>query len=356
MVPDNLISIIIPVYKTSPDLLQRCILSVNSQTDVEKEVIIICDGTPGESIQGALANLPEGFNSVTVAHTGVSAARNLGMRLAKGRWLTFVDSDDELLPGALHSLLEAGIEHNAQIVMGAHISHLSSMTEKHQFWSKTTVFKDSETAIFMQSILRPQTSAGLVWGKLISRDLLRQSDRLCFNQKLTMGEDSDFMLRTVANATGIVVIPDYVYCYYRNEISTVRMFRIDYVQRVESSMEVTRHYLDDLPNAAQFKEEFQNYVAFHLLILLVNYIFNPNAPWSSKERRLKYKQILQLPLFHDSLRGYNPNAFSLTRKMTLRAMRYHLYVVSGAIAKMRQCQLRRRPLLIGSKSNHMRQK
>ena len=91
-----LLSVIIPVYNVE-HTLERCVQSVLAQDVTDMEVILVDDGsTDGSSV---LCDTYRNKKNVTVIHqdnAGLSAARNTGLTVAKGRYITFVDSDDYL--------------------------------------------------------------------------------------------------------------------------------------------------------------------------------------------------------------------------------------------------------------------
>ncbi len=96
---NDTVSIIIPVHNR-PALLIRALTSVYQQSHTNIEIIVIDDG----SIQPVQAMLKDRFPDVIVAqqpHSGVSAARNHGIRLASSQWIAFLDSDDEWLANKL---------------------------------------------------------------------------------------------------------------------------------------------------------------------------------------------------------------------------------------------------------------
>lgn len=95
----NGISVIIPSYNRATPLL-RAIHSVYNQTLPPDEVIIIDDGSTDNTRQIVTETFPHA-NYRYQPNRGVSAARNLGIKLAQGEWLAFLDSDDEWLPGKL---------------------------------------------------------------------------------------------------------------------------------------------------------------------------------------------------------------------------------------------------------------
>lgn len=99
---DKLVSVIIPVYKTE-EYLERCLNSVLMQSYKNLEVILVDDGSPDRS--GELCELYTQQDSrINVIHKkngGLSSARNVGLDVAKGRYLTFIDSDDCIHPEML---------------------------------------------------------------------------------------------------------------------------------------------------------------------------------------------------------------------------------------------------------------
>lgn len=102
------VSVIIPVYNVKP-YLERCVNSVLNQTYKDVEIILVNDGSTdgsGELCDQLAAQSP----SITVTHQenqGLSAARNAGIRQAKGEYIAFLDSDDEwLLSDGLERLLQ----------------------------------------------------------------------------------------------------------------------------------------------------------------------------------------------------------------------------------------------------------
>ena len=95
----NSISVVIPVFNRK-QLIERSINSVISQTYPPNEIIVIDDG----SIDGTYDLIKKNYPQVILIHQenkGVSAARNVGITIAKGKWIAFLDSDDEWFPEKL---------------------------------------------------------------------------------------------------------------------------------------------------------------------------------------------------------------------------------------------------------------
>jgi glycosyltransferase involved in cell wall biosynthesis len=112
------VSIIIPVFNVS-EYIEHSIRSVIAQTYTDIECIIVDDGCTDDSITKCEQWIREYEGSIKfiILHheqnRGVSAARNTGIRQATGKWLLFLDSDDEITPHCIDTLLKVGEEDEA---------------------------------------------------------------------------------------------------------------------------------------------------------------------------------------------------------------------------------------------------
>lgn len=112
-----LVSIIVPVYGTE-EYLATCIESLCKQTYSNIEIILVDDQSP-ERCPEICDQFAGKDSRITVIHqhnTGVSGARNTGIRHAKGDYLMFVDSDDELYPEAVRILLQDAVAYGADVI------------------------------------------------------------------------------------------------------------------------------------------------------------------------------------------------------------------------------------------------
>jgi glycosyltransferase involved in cell wall biosynthesis len=179
-----LVSIIIPVYQAK-DTLERCVLSCLNQKFVEShemEVILvddgstdgsgdICDRLAGDTRDGAGGNI----KVVHTSNAGVSHARNIGIERASGRFLVFVDSDDEVKESYLENLMKYADEETS----------LVAQTKSYEAPRKISGFQYIEN-----SVLNRDTH---VWGKLFERTSVIEND-IRFKEGLAIGEDLLFLL------------------------------------------------------------------------------------------------------------------------------------------------------------------
>lgn len=100
MQPEPLISIIIPSYNAAV-YLPETLASIQVQTDVAKEIIIIDDGSTDNTAEIIRQNFPNFCTYVYQENKGVSSARNLGLTYARGEFVIFFDADDKMCDGFL---------------------------------------------------------------------------------------------------------------------------------------------------------------------------------------------------------------------------------------------------------------
>lgn len=110
------ISVVIPVYNTAKFLAQ-CLDSIVHQTFADFEAIIVDDGSTDNSIEIArdYASRDTRFRILQQENKGLSEARNAGIEVVQGDWITFVDSDDMIAPAFLEKLLNAAKAAHADI-------------------------------------------------------------------------------------------------------------------------------------------------------------------------------------------------------------------------------------------------
>lgn len=111
---ETAISVIVPIYRVEK-FLPQCIESVLNQTFTDFELILVDDGSPDRcpEICDETAKRDARVRVIHQANAGLSAARNAGIEVAHGAWLSFVDSDDYIAPDFLETLHDAAVRAGA---------------------------------------------------------------------------------------------------------------------------------------------------------------------------------------------------------------------------------------------------
>ena len=116
MAANDLVTVVIPVYN-SKNTVAKAVRSVLDQTYNELEIILVNDGSTDDSLD--ICNKLASEDKRIIVHSqengGLSAARNKGISLATGKWITFVDSDDVAAPNMIEILMNAAVTANADL-------------------------------------------------------------------------------------------------------------------------------------------------------------------------------------------------------------------------------------------------
>ncbi len=128
-----LVSVVIPAYNAI--YVRDAIVSILNQTHPDLEVIVVDDGSPGDSIQRICAEFPE-VRYIRQANAGPSAGRNRGIREAKGEWIAFLDDDDTWLPQKIEKQLALIAESDAREKIGLVYTGQYLFHDKTEFGSK----------------------------------------------------------------------------------------------------------------------------------------------------------------------------------------------------------------------------
>ena len=168
------ISLIIPVYNTEK-FLERALKSVEKQTFKYFETIIVNDGSTDKSYQiiEKFAQNNENVTVITQENQGLSAARNAGIKKARGEYIAFLDSDDFLTPTFLSSLYRLASKNNADIACCAYKLYYdkSGFNIYMPFTAKTKVYSKRQA---LGKLVSDITFHHFAWNKIYRRTLFTE--------------------------------------------------------------------------------------------------------------------------------------------------------------------------------------
>lgn len=207
-----LITIIIPAYNAEA-YINNCISSILNQTYSNYEIIIINDGSTDNTAK-LLNQYSASKNNITVVHKsneGVSAARNTALKLATGKWISFIDADDTIHTEYLQHLASLTSSNDSIIIGSAQRIDYSTnrILWKNSFQSKTynIPFSHSEYSE-IDHILECST----LWGKLFKREIILQNN-ISFNTNISLSEDHLFFFEYMSHIKQIVASNKVIYNY-----------------------------------------------------------------------------------------------------------------------------------------------
>ncbi len=198
-----LITVVIPVYNRET-YIKQCIEQVLCQDYKNIEIIVVNDGSSDSS-----KSIIEQFDNVQLinheVNKGLSAARNTGIKFAKGKYIHFLDDDDIINQSFYTSLVEASEKYNADISCCSFTKE--GQLAYSQIYFKQQVFSSTQEKMLGTFVVR----SSYVWRFLFRLDLIKDNN-LWFEEGRLM-EDIYFSVRAVFFANKVVVEPKAQFWY-----------------------------------------------------------------------------------------------------------------------------------------------
>ena len=207
------ISLIVAIYNTEP-YLRRCLDSIIEQTYQQLEIILVNDGSTDSSgvICDEYAKRDKRIKVIHKKNGGVSDARNIGISAATGGYIGYVDSDDFIEPNMYEKMLNALIEHDAQITI-CRFRRVDNDTSIKILDEKSTgevhIFSRDEALNIFVSEDEKCLILPSVWSKLFAREIVD-------GQKFDLvksAEEIMYTTKALCRAKRVVYIDEFLYNY-----------------------------------------------------------------------------------------------------------------------------------------------
>lgn len=307
------VSVIIPVYNVEK-YLRHCLDSVVAQTLNGIEIICVNDGSPDNS-QAILEEYAEKYSNVKVIvkkNGGLSDARNCGMKVAQGKYIAFVDSDDFIEKDMMERLYQRASEADADIVVGDLYLYDNKTKETSLYrdqalylYLKNKIFKLQDYPEFLRNIA--------AWDRIYKREFVERIG-VRFPEGFVY-EDAFFTFVTLAQAERIAVVPKQFYYYRKNSDDSITGKEItndkykkdfleinrrtqEFLEKIHASKEIRQHYLHYFMQNALFHQGNATTYSFFKVFfkemqeLLVerDYLVIEQLPFTSVQRYGKWLQ------------------------------------------------------------------
>lgn len=339
MVKDNktsvLVSFIIPIYNTNSKLLQKCIESIRSVL-CSKEIILIDDGSTNDQTINLLQSY-QNIKEIEVIHkknSGPAAARNVGLDMACGKYIVFVDSDDWINSNIFSDLLllmekDDGdiLCHTYDVINEAGIVERagSNSGEIFQFSSLNEIrnLRDTEGKA-------PDFNSGLIWGKIHKGNILAH---LRFDETLHYCEDNLFNMSPKLRNRKIIGVYRSAYIHLNNAESLCNKYNPKACEYFITSALKMKEVLDCYNEEADW-DDFYKVVIFHFYLnnILKLDVFNSQNIRTLSSKEHIAKNILTKEPFKDALQNIKKETLSFRQRLVLMLLKkkmcwiaYHIF-------------------------------
>ena len=260
---NGLISIIVPVYNVEK-YLNRCVDSIVNQTYKNIEIILVDDGSKDRSgeICDFYAKNDDRIQVIHKKNGGLSDARNHGIKIAKGAYISFVDSDDWIEEDIYEKCMNSNKKYNADIINFAIQINHSDGKFYNQSIKKEKILYDNEGLIYLNTFKNLDISAcNKIFRTSLFNDIEFPFGKLC--------EDCYIMFKLFHKAKSVLVTPYIGYHYFKRKgsITISENINLDYLYAYEEQMNYFRENIPELLFIAESSYAFANVTTFNNAIM-----------------------------------------------------------------------------------------
>ena len=234
---NELVSIIVPIYNVEK-YIEKCVRSLMAQDYKHIEIILVDDGTPDKSGQiiDKLSSEDERIVTIHKANGGVSSARNAGLDVANGEWVTFVDGDDWVESEYVLALLDIVKKHSCALGVMKNFYSVNSSDSRNSDYTISAV--DAQIGIYNDEI------DVAVWNKIYNLEFLNKNN-IRFDHKIWYGEGMLFNIQSISQTGKVAVGEKAVYHQTFNPDSAMRSFNLKSNYCGLKSMDIQRQLITD---------------------------------------------------------------------------------------------------------------
>ena len=324
-----LVSFVIPAHNAERTL-ENTVTSIISDTDTitnsRFEVLIVENGSTDQTINIAKSIVQEHENiHFFTSKTGVSAARNVGISHARGKYLFFLDSDDTISIGGIKFLILDAENYDADLIMYGY-----KVGEKSKNVSNLKLLPSLD-AQKVEMISNP-TKYMQAWSKLFLRDLILKS-HVRFDERLKLSEDSDFTMSYLMHCNSIVFSKNAIYNYTLNSNSVMHNSSVEKVKEYSNAMSITKKKYLTAENNIQAAVD--RYALIHFNIAMVREVFLINTDDNLGKRIKKMKAVIKDEAFKKSLDKINIRDCITPSMFPILMIKLHLFLGAGFLYRFK---------------------
>lgn len=293
-------SVIVPVYKVE-EYLPQCVESILGQTFSDFELLLIDDGSPDNSGEmcDRYAELDQRVQVIHKENGGLSSARNCGLKIAKGEFVAFLDSDDYWDKADALELIYKEISASGSDVVLLKHKKLHMQTGQVEGCDDFSSTKDIEYLSYAEQLkfcVSKQFFDTCAWNKVFRRNLMQKCD-LFFVEGI-ISEDLDWAARLSLAASRLAIVSDPVHVYRKGRVGSITSSiqlknLIDTKASIERCIDYVRSR--DLPDV--FLEAYFSYVSYRYVIWMAeSAVVADNAKKQLVNEMKKHEWLLQYKL------------------------------------------------------------
>lgn len=323
------LTFIVPVFNVE-DYIEECLISIMNQTEPDIEIIIVNDGSTDKSAS-ICSEYEKKDSRIKVIHKkneGLGYARNSGLSIALGKYISFVDSDDWIDISFAETVINIMEKYGADLLE----FQLTKINNKRNYkYTQPLKIKQGryKKTDIEQRILKNYLSdkgdriANSVCTHIYRNDLIKEHGLLFYDERKIYTEDFVFNLQYLFHIESIYVTEEPLYYYRYNNNSLTKSYRINYIQLVLNRDNLVK----DILQSRNYKN-YNHFVDEKFMVISHSFIFNAFKLYKKEPAKQivnEFKHILNYPEIQIALKGTKIRELSIKRILIFFLMRYKLY-------------------------------
>lgn len=324
------VSIIIPCYN-SEKYIENCIHSIRSQSEKNIEIITINDGSL-DTTEMILKSLQEKDNRIQIIskqNGGVSSARNIGLKKARGQFIMFVDADDWIDSNMVEVLYTKANQYNADVVRCNRVNEYpekqKNVVKKPLFEKETVIEKSNyKENIYKEFLSRGRLSA--IWMTLFRREII-ELKKLSFDENMAVDEDAVFSMKFFSHSNRFVYVPLPLYHYIKHG-EGLSGTGVKIKKRWESRLKhisLLREQLSEWNMSTSENVEKINEKLIFVSVYTAMSIFQKNRTGAFKDKRALFIDIMENENVRNAMKFGRGKNLLLPEKITYALAKRRLY-------------------------------
>ena len=325
------VSIIVPVYNVEK-YLERCMKSLLGQSLQDIEIILVDDGSKDNCPQlcDEYAKMDRRIKVVHKNNEGLGFARNTGLKIATGEYVTFLDSDDYVEPETYEVIYNKAIECNLDICYFKNRRFLLDGSRQELFFnSKEYYFQGKEkVSQFLLAMVGDDPTCKMrgnfsmsVCMAIFKLSVIKESGVIFPSERSVASEDLLFHVRFLPFVSNVAVLPNVYYNYFINPESITTTFNDAKYERMIRLLELVKAELLQNYTWLQVKNHYYSQI---LRVMRVVFKFESKSKKSPRERIRRIKEHCCETLFEEMYRDTIIRKYPLQTQVIVICMKYRL--------------------------------
>lgn len=271
------LSIVVPAYNCER-YIERCLISLLKQDNINYEIIVINDGSTDNTLK-ICKNYELKYDNIQVvskSNEGQGIARNLGIKIAKGKYITFVDSDDFVNENCYTTAISQLKEKKSDFFIGqlkkifnSELKNFNLQVKKNYFYNYNNYKKILINSLLTGKEIKENCRvSSSTCDKIYLKEILDKFNISFLSERIYLSEDIIFNMMYIEKCNSYIISNLPIYNYVTNPVSFCHTYQKNYLEKMYKMIDIFEKY-----DFSFSKKEFKSLIAEKIYGYIKSYMF-----------------------------------------------------------------------------------